>query len=212
MRSFLIALSSLVVAACGSVSVAPKRPNIVLVLVDDLGWQDTSVAFTDEPTPFQDRYRTPHLARLADAGVRFSNAYASGSVCTPTRTALLSGHSPARTRITDWTLHLDRDFSRKMPGLSDPPWRKAGLAPSPDLLPELLRSVGYRTIFVGKAHFGAIGTPGADPRALGFDVNVAGHAAGAPGSYYGERAYGTRRDGPWGVPGLEPLPRLRTPS
>lgn len=172
-------------------------------MVDDLGWQDTSVAFTESPTEFQSRYRTPHLARLAAAGMRFSDAYASGSVCTPTRTALLCGRSPARTRITDWTLHVDRDFSRRMPELADPPWRKAGLAPSPHLLPKLLRAQGYRTIFIGKAHFGARGTAGADPTRLGFDVNVAGHAAGAPGSYYGERAYGTRTGGPWGVPGLE---------
>lgn len=179
------------------------QPNLILVLVDDLGWQDTSVAFTETPTPFQQRYRTPNLERLAAAGVRFSNAYASGSVCTPTRSALMSGQAPSRTHITDWTLHEKRDFSRPMPPLADPPWSKAGLVPSADLLPELLREQGYRTIFIGKAHFGARETPGANPLNLGFDVNIAGHAAGAPGSYYAKDSFGTLKDGPWGVPGLE---------
>lgn len=73
-------------------------------------------------------------------------------------------------------------------------------------LSELLRQRGYRTIHVGKAHFGAIGTPGADPLRLGFDVNVAGHAAGAPGSYQGANDYdepGRATRGVWAVPGLE---------
>ncbi|MGB0953451.1 MAG: sulfatase, partial [Planctomycetota bacterium] len=172
-------------------------------LVDDLGWQDTSVAFTPEPTLFQARYRTPHLEKLAAQGLRFSNAYASGSVCTPTRSALLTGKNPARTRITDWTLHVDRDFSRAMPPLADPAWTKTGVQPHADLLPEILREQGYQTLFVGKAHFGALGTPGADPLLLGFDQNVAGHAAGAPASYYAKDNFGNDREGPWGVPGLE---------
>lgn len=181
----------------------PKPTNIILILVDDLGWQDTGVAFTPEPTPFQARYRTPNLERLAAVGLRYSNAYATGSVCTPTRAGLLSGEQPARTHITDWTLHTDRDFSRKMPNLADPDWCKTGLSPGPLLLPELLRNQGYRTIFIGKAHFAAIGTPGADPLNLGFDVNIAGHAAGAPGSYYGTDNFGNQADNPWAVPGLE---------
>ena len=180
-----------------------QQPNIVLILVDDLGWQDTSVAFTSLPTAFQARYRTPNLERLAAVGLRYSNAYASGSVCTPPRAALLSGLLPARTQISDWTLYTDRDFSRAMPELADPDWCRSGLAPSPDLLPELLREQGYRTIFIGKAHFAALGEPGADPTKLGFDVNIAGHAAGAPGSYYGSKNFGNDKEGPWGVPGLE---------
>lgn len=181
----------------------PQKPNIILIMVDDLGWQDTSVAFTPTATPFQARYRTPNLEKLAAQGLRFSNAYASGSVCTPTRSALLNGHNPARTRITDWTLHVDRDFSRAMPPLADPAWNKSGVAPHADLLPELLKEQGYQTLFVGKAHFGAIGTMGADPLQLGFEHNVAGHAAGAPASYYAKDNFGVDRKGPWGVPGLE---------
>lgn len=201
-----LTLGLILAAACQTPQTeAPvaKQPNLILILIDDLGWQDTGVAFTDAPTPFQARYRTPHLARLAAQGLRFSDAYASGSVCTPTRSAFLSGQDPARTRITDWTLHVDRDFSRPMQPLGDPAWNKVGVMPDPDLLPWILKEQGYRTLFVGKAHFAALGTAGSDPLRLGFDRNVAGHAAGAPASYYGTDNFGADRDGPWGVPGLE---------
>jgi len=180
-----------------------RQPNILLFLVDDLGWQDLSVALASERTGFNDRYRTPAVERMARQGLRFTQAYTASPVCTPTRTSILRGQHPARTRITDWTLHIDRDFSRGMPELGDAPWRREGLAPGPELLTERLRAAGYRTIHVGKAHFGAIGTPGADPFQMGFDRNVAGHAAGGPGSYLGTENYGNGKPGPWGVPGLE---------
>jgi arylsulfatase A-like enzyme len=70
----------------------------------------------------------------------------------------------------------------------------------------LLQAAGYRTIHVGKAHFGAQGTPGADPRNLGYDVNVAGHHAGGPGSYYGKYNFSAAwrsADRIWDVPGLK---------
>jgi arylsulfatase A-like enzyme len=164
---------------------APDKPNIILVLVDDLGQQDVSVPMLDPPSALNRRYRTPNLEALAARGVRFSNAYAAAPVCTPSRTAILTGQSPARTHITYWTLEKDADTSSRHPRLDPPAWRVNGLAPSPELLPERLRAAGYRTIHVGKAHWGARGTPGADPLEMGFDINVAGHAAGAPGSFLG---------------------------
>jgi arylsulfatase A-like enzyme len=117
----------------------------------------------------------------------------------------MTGRHPARTRITDWTLHPDVTAQQRTASwlsVASPPWNVRGLQPADTTLPGLLRAAGYRTIHIGKAHFGALGTPGADPTRLGFDVNVAGHAAGAPGSYYSEDEYGNGRDGPWGVPGL----------
>lgn len=188
------------------------RPNVVLFLVDDLGWQDTSLPLHDEPTPFNARYRTPNLERLAARGVRFTQAYASAPVCTPTRTSILTGRSPGQNRITFWTLHRDRDTSKAHPLLAAPAWRMNGLGAEDVTLPALLREAGYRTIHVGKAHFGAHGTSGADPRALGFDVNVAGHASGGPASFLGQHHFslaGRRGEPPgssssvWDVPGLE---------
>jgi len=160
-----------------------ERPNIVLVVVDDWGWQDLSVPMLERRTPLNDRFRTPNLEALAARGVRASDAYAAAPVCTPSRVAIMTGQSPARTGVTYWTLERDRDTSSPHPRLDPPRWEVNGIGPDPALLPQRLADAGYATIHVGKAHFGARGTPGADPRNLGFAVNVAGHAAGAPGSF-----------------------------
>lgn len=191
----------------------PARPNIVLFLADDLGWQDASVPFHAEITPFNRIYRTPGLERLAKTGVKFTQAYAN-SVCSPSRVSLMTGLNAARHRVTNWTLKKDAGTDAKHPTLEMPEWNVNGLSPVPGIprtvhatpLPALLRGAGYRTIHVGKAHFGAIGTPGEDPRALGFDVNIAGHAAGGPGSYLGEQNFSgawRKADRLWDVPGLE---------
>ena len=182
------------------------KPNIVLVLIDDLGWQDSSVEF-GEATRFQKHFRTPHLARLSVRGIRFSNAY-SHAVCSPTRTSIMLGQNPARHRVTNWTLWSDKDTSGKTKRLLAPKdWRKSGIQPSDVTLPKRLQSGGYFTIHCGKAHWGAYGTEGADPTRLGFDVNIAGHPAGAPASYHGKKNFGNNADGshkkPWGVPGLQ---------
>ncbi|MFG0258761.1 MAG: sulfatase-like hydrolase/transferase, partial [Phycisphaerales bacterium JB041] len=189
------------------------RPNIILFIVDDLGWQDTSVPFHTERTPLNDRYRTPNLEALAARGTKFTNAYASAPVCTPTRTSILTGKAPARTHITYWTLHKDTDTSRHRDDIAAPAWSLNGLQPGEhDLLPEILRGAGYRTIHVGKAHFGVHDSPGGDPTNLGFTVNIAGHASGGPASYYGLDHFtvaGRQGKPPhsnpsvWDIPGLD---------
>ncbi|MBG81593.1 MAG: sulfatase [Phycisphaerae bacterium] len=188
---------------------APEQPNFVLVMVDDLGWQDTSLPLHEAPTPFNARYWTPHLEQLARNGMAFTNAYAAGPVCTPTRTSLMTGQSPGRTHITYWTLRQGQDTSRPHPTLKAPEWQLNGLKGDEDTLPALLEDGGYQTIHVGKAHFGAHDTPAADPLNLGFHRNIAGHASGAPASFYGKhdfsRAGRTGKEGPgiWDVPGLD---------
>ena len=183
-----------------------RRPNIVLFLVDDMGWQDTSVAFWERPTAFNAFYKTPSMERLARDGTRFTQAYAA-AVCSPTRTSIMTGQNPARHRVTQWTLRPGQDPSGHTERLSSPAqWRMSGLQPGDVTLPGLLLDAGYRTIHVGKAHWGAHGTPGSDPRQLGFDVNIGGHAAGAPGSYSGATNFAGNRDPAkdiWAVPGLE---------
>ncbi len=189
------------------------RPNIILFIVDDLGWQDTSVPMGPEPGALNLRYRTPHLEALAARGVRFSNAYAAGPVCTPSRTSIMTGQSPARTHITYWTLNKDTDTSRNRDDIAAPAWALNGLQPGDyRTLPERLAESGYRTIHAGKAHFGVHNSPGGDPTNLGFEVNIAGHASGAPASYYAEHHFtGAGRQGKpphsapnvWDVPGLD---------
>lgn len=205
------------VAACmllvSGAAVAQDRPNIILFIVDDLGWQDTSVPFHTERTPLNDRYRTPHLEALAARGTKFTNAYASAPVCTPTRTSILTGKAPARTHITYWTLHKDTDTSRNRDDIAAPAWNLNGLQPGEHtLLPEILRGAGYRTIHVGKAHFGVHDSPGGDPTNLGFTFNIAGHASGGPASYYGLDHFtvaGRQGKPPhsnpsvWDIPGLD---------
>ncbi len=168
-----------------------KRPNIMVFLVDDMGWQDTSVDFAEERAEINAHFRTPNMERLAAGGMKFTNAYAC-SVCSPSRISFMTGMNAARHRVTDWTLHADGRHLRRHPSLELPRWNYAGLSSDPNVpdsvhartLAELLQDAGYLTIHVGKAHLGAIDKPGADPLNLGFDINIAGHAGGAPGSYY----------------------------
>ena len=192
---------------------AAARPNIVLFLVDDMGWQDTSVPFHTKETEFNRRYHTPNMERLAARGMKFNQAYAC-SVCSPTRVSLMTGLNAARHRVTNWTLRRNATNDRRHPSLNFPRWNVNGLSPVAGIertvhakaLPAYLRAAGYRTIHAGKAHFGAVGTPAEDPRAIGFDVNIGGHAAGGPGSFLGTQNFSAvwrKGDKIWDVPGLE---------
>jgi arylsulfatase A-like enzyme len=177
-----------------------------------MGWQDTSVPFWDKETPFNKRYHTPSMERLASEGMKFTQAYAT-PVCTPTRVSLISGMNAARHRVTNWTLRRNTYMVNPPAGLQMPKWNLNGAQPTDSIehsvhitpLPQLLKDNGYFTIHAGKAHFGALTTPGADPVNLGFDINIAGHAAGAPGSYYGTKSFKNtrRKESIWDVPGLE---------
>ncbi len=190
------------------------KPNIVLFLVDDLGWQDTSVSFWDRETKFNRLYNTPNMEILADMGVKFTNAYAT-PVCSPSRISLMTGINAARHRVTNWTLHPDvkKPAEINHNTFNFPNWNYNGLSVSDSIpnsvlatpLPQVLKENGYFTIHAGKAHLGAIGYPSSNPLNIGFDVNIAGHAAGAPQSYLGIDNFGNNdlKNKIWAVPGLE---------
>lgn len=214
MRPLLLAFLGVVVLLADAVA-APAKPNIVFFLVDDMGWQETSVPFHTAVTELNRRYRTPNMERLAAQGRKFTQAYAS-AVCSPTRVSALTGMNAARHRVTNWTLRRNASPDNPSPRVAPPPWNVNGVSPHAGVertvlatpLPALLREEGYRTIHVGKAHFGAKDTPGENPLNLGFDVNIAGHAAGGPGSHWGEKNFSAawRTQPPdtiWDVPGLE---------
>jgi arylsulfatase A-like enzyme len=179
---------------------AQQRPNIVVFLVDDMGWMDTSVPFGDSVMALNKRYHTPNMERLAKEGMKFTSAYAA-PVCTPSRVSLLSGMNAARHMVTNWTsLARDTpsDFDSPENPLLTPKWNINGLSPTRGIpntavatpLPALLKNSGYYTIHVGKAHFASWGTPGASPYNMGYLVNIAGNVAGQPQSYLGEENYG----------------------
>ncbi|WP_298262406.1 sulfatase [uncultured Lutibacter sp.] len=213
----LVLLFSNIFIACKSSfnkfkKTATTQPNIILFMVDDMGWQDTSVPFWKEKTNFNKTYHTPNMERLASEGMKFTQAYAT-PVCTPTRVSLISGMNAARHRVTNWTFKRGVSMVAPPKELQMPLWNLNGAQPSDSIersvhitpLPQLLKNKGYKTIHVGKAHFGAIGTPSANPLTLGFDINIGGHAAGQPGSYYGTDSFKNKRSKEkiWDVPGLE---------
>ncbi len=201
-------LASLALAApLAACSTEEQKPNIILFLIDDLGWVDTSVAFGEEVYPFNQRHDTPNISSLADQGAIMSSAYVC-PVSTPTRTSIMSGMNAARTRITNYT-SVNKDWN---PDGNDTPsalendvlkrteWNINGITPVQEEglercvhvtpFPQILKDNGYFTIHVGKAHWSTNGTPGANPLNMGFCVNVAGQVAGKPRSYYGEENYG----------------------
>ena len=175
-------------------SLAQERPNIVLFLVDDMGVMDTSVPFLTDSKglpvryPLNGRYRTPNMERLARQGIRFSQFYAQG-VSSPSRASLLTGQDAARHRTTNWI--RSEENNRDEYGPYD--WNWEGLRSDDPTLPRVLQAAGYRTIHVGKGHFGPFHSEGEDPLNLGFEVNVAGSSIGEPGSYLGENGYGLIR-------------------
>ena len=171
----------IVLGVCKIDSIAQKQPNIILFIVDDMGW-------TDATNP---QFHTPNIALLAKQGVKFTNAYAT-TVCTPTRTSILTGMNAANHGVTNWTSPNKNDNSDANDTQFNPSnWQMNGLSPlAYTSYPQLLKQAGYFTIHVGKAHWGAAGTPQANPYNLGFMVNIAGHAAGHPQSYYGKDNYG----------------------
>ena len=192
-KKSLIFFCLLAVTFCGPATAAEDatRPNVMVFLVDDMGVMDTSVPFlTNEQGKakkyaLNEYYRTPGMERLANQGTRFNQFYAM-SVCSPTRVSIMTGQNAARHHVTNW-INPDRD-NRGPLGPED--WNWKGLAPGDVTLPGLLAEQGYRTIHVGKGHFGNRKSPGADPANLGFTDNIGGASFGAPGSYYGTQNFG----------------------
>lgn len=191
-----------------------SRPNIILFMVDDMGWQDTSLPFWTRPTHYNRLYETPNMERMAKQGMMFTQAYAS-SISSPSRCSLITGTNAARHRVTNWTLQKNATTDGRDSELAVPDWNYNGVSQvagtnntyTATSFVQLLKNSGYHTIHCGKAHFGAIDTPGESPYHWGFEVNIAGHAAGGLASYLGEENYGHSKDGKplslMAVPGLE---------
>ena len=173
-RTLLAALAGLPAAAAlfaaAPITPPPARPNVVFILADDLGWADTSLY---GHTNF---YQTPHLDRLAKRGMTFSRAYAASPLCSPTRSAVLTGLSPARTGITKPSAHLPKVILQATAGTKAPatspsfmPETVTRLATTYPTIPKSLKAAGYATGHFGKWHLGA---PPYSPLQHGFDVDL----------------------------------------
>lgn len=195
---WLAAIALLALAGGGSLGQPAPRPpgapgpaNVLVILADDLGQRDLG----SYGSTF---HETPHLDRLARDGVRFTSAYASAPVCSPTRASLLTGQWPQRTGITDYIGAPPRPelWTRNTRALPAPFADR--LAHGVTTLAEHLKAAGYATFFAGKWH---LGPEGWWPEDQGFDVNMGGTDRGGP--YGGNRyfsPYGNPRlpDGPEG--------------
>ena len=155
-------ISGLIISGLGGAATAcggtPPRPNIVLFLVDDLGWSDVQCYGSGF-------HETPHIDALAASGIRFDQAYAACHVCSPTRASILTGKYPARLHLTDW-LPGRKDFAFQR---LRPPDFQQHLPLEEITLAETLKEHGYHTAHIGKWH---LGEEPFGPTAQGFDVQI----------------------------------------
>ncbi|MFY0688234.1 MAG: sulfatase [Cyclobacteriaceae bacterium] len=179
LKLLLLAMTGMALWSCEK-----KQPNLVFILVDDLGWSDVGYNGSDF-------YETPNIDQLSEQSVLFTNAYASGSVCSPSRAAILTGKHPSRLHITDWIPGQNpANRALKTPSiLNQLPLEEVTLA-------EKLKEVGYQTFFAGKWH---LGDEGFFPEQQGFMTNLGGHHKGSPpGGYYSPYKNPKLTDGPEG--------------
>jgi len=167
-RAFMLQTLGAGAALCAD---APERMNILFILMDDLGWHDLG--------PYGNTViDTPNLDRFAAQSARFDQAYAACCVCSPTRASIMTGQYPARLKLTDWIPGRKHWTYAK---LNTPAFNQQ-LPREASTIAEVLHPAGYRTAAIGKWHMGGNGSL---PTDRGFDVNIAGTAAGSPPAYFG---------------------------
>lgn len=152
-----------------------KNPNIILILVDDLGWQDLQCYGSSF-------YETPNIDNLRSEGMMFTNAYSACPVCSPTRASILTGKNPAHLQFTG---HITRIGRHRYPEYSRiiPPDDKMHVELDEIMIPEALKSLGYASISIGKWHVGD--EEQYFPTNQGFDINIAGYEDGSPPTHWG---------------------------
>ena len=205
-------VARLCLAACCQASfalspVSAEPLNVIVVMVDDLGWRDVGC----QGSTF---YRTPQIDQLAADGMRFTNGYAACAVCSPTRAAYLTGRYPARLGITDWMRGRWQRAGHTVTEADRPPLfqtrsRQQLLCPrnpywmelAERTLAEELQDAGYATGHVGKWHLGG---PAWYPEHQGFVENVGGCDLGHPPSYFDPYARDNPHGPPWQIDHLTP--------
>lgn len=159
-----------------------EKPNIIFILIDDLGWKDVSYMGSDY-------YETPNIDRLASNGVVFTNAYAPAANSAPSRACMLSGqYTPRHGVYTVGSSERGESHTRKL----IPTPNTINLADSVTTIAEMLKKADYKTISIGKWHVSE------DPCSQGFDINIGGSHAGHPKSYFSPYKNPNLEDGPEG--------------
>ena len=173
-----------------SCSKPTNNPNLLFILVDDLGWTDVSYNGSDF-------YETYNIDRLSLSSMLFFNAYASSSVCSPTRASIMTGKHPARLNITDWIPGLEeQNYYDITKNILNGPNDRNELPLSETTIAEVLKMNGYKTFYSGKWH---LGSEGYYPEDQGFDINIGGFEKGSPmGGYYSPYKNPRLSDGPDG--------------
>jgi arylsulfatase A-like enzyme len=178
-----LAAALLLALAAADAGAVDPNPNVIVVLVDDMGWKDLSCQGSEF-------YETPQIDQLAASGMRFTKAYSACTVCSPTRAAMMTGQYPARLHLTDWIAGHHRPHAKLQP----PDWTKH-LPLEVVTVAERLKAYGYATASIGKWHLGG---KEQSPEDQGFDVNLGGTAKGQPPSYFSPYRISTLSDGPKG--------------
>lgn len=174
LRAFILQAMLVVIELSGSArhAVAEPLPNILVFLVDDLGYMDIGA---NNPDCF---YETPNIDRLAASGMRFTDGYAANPVCSPTRYSLMTGKYPTRVDATDW-------FSGTRTGKFNHAEFRDEMPLDEVTIAQLLQQRGYATFFAGKWHLGE--GDAYYPHNRGFDVNIGGYHRGGP--YTGKKYF-----------------------
>ena len=160
------------------------KPNVIFILVDDLGWND--LGYTGSKF-----YESPNIDTLSNYSFQFTNAYSASPVCSPTRASIMTGKHPSRVNITDW---IPGNDPKDKPLLG--PQDLDGLPHEEITIAEELKSSGYNTFYIGKWH---LGSEGSYPEDHGFDINIGGFEKGSPmGGYYSPYKNPKLSDGPEG--------------
>ena len=181
MKKITLLFITILIFSCSNEN---EKPNLLFILVDDLGWTDVSYNKSDY-------YETIHIDNLSETSMLFDNAYAASSVCSPTRASIMTGKHPARVNITDWIPGLDPK-NRPLLGPVD----RNELPLEETTIAEVLRDNNYSTFYSGKWH---LGSEGHYPEDQGFDVNIGGFEKGSPmGGYYSPYKNPRLSDGPEG--------------
>lgn len=182
MKIVLALLMGVLVSFSIATAAEARRPNVIMILADDLGWADTTLY---GHTKF---YETPHLERLAARGMTFARAYSASPLCSPTRSAVMTGLSPARTGITVPNGHVADVVLDATVGTKGPADQKA-VSPKPATrlkteyrtLAEAFKDAGYATAHLGKWH---LGSEPYSPLQQGFDLDIPHHPGPGPAGSY----------------------------